>query len=137
MLNEKNFPYYFWVKTIKIVIYIMNRTPTTTVHGMTPKEKFTSKKPNVSHLKMFGCIIYVRVLDDKISKLDPKAKKCIFIKYSLDQKGYRCFNLSTPKLQVSRNVVFDEMVSLYSLMKIIENGEVKNGDVSSNVDQKL
>ncbi len=84
MLNEKNFPYYFWVKTIKIVIYIMNRTPTTTVHGMTPKEKFTSKKPNVSHLKMFGCIIYVRVLDDKISKLDPKAKKCIFIKYSLD-----------------------------------------------------
>jgi hypothetical protein len=38
---------------------------------------------------------------------------------------------------VSRNVVFDEMVSLYSLMKIIENGEVKNGDVSSNVDQKL
>jgi len=84
MLNEKNFPYYFWVKTIKIVIYIMNRTPTTTVHGMTPKEKFTSKKPNVSHLKMFGCIIYVRVLDDKILKLDPKAKKCIFIKYSLD-----------------------------------------------------
>jgi hypothetical protein len=84
MLNEKNFPYYFWVKTIKIVIYIMNRTPTTTVHGMTPKEKFTSKKPNVSHLKMFGCIIYVHVLDDKISKLDPKAKKCIFIKYSLD-----------------------------------------------------
>jgi hypothetical protein len=62
----------------------MNRTPTTTVHGMTPKEKFTSKKPNVSHLKMFGCIIYVRVLDDKISKLDPKAKKCVFIKYSLD-----------------------------------------------------
>ncbi len=54
MLNEKNLPKYFWAKVVAIVIYIMNRTPTTTVHGMTPKEKFTSKKPDVSHLRMFS-----------------------------------------------------------------------------------
>jgi hypothetical protein len=59
---------------------------------MTPEEKFISKKPNVSHLRMFGCIAYVHVLDEKIPKLDPKTKKCIFIGYSLEQKGYRCFN---------------------------------------------
>jgi hypothetical protein len=54
MLNEKNLPKYFWAKVVAIVIYIMNRTPTTTVHGMTPKEKFTSKKLDVSHLRMFS-----------------------------------------------------------------------------------
>jgi hypothetical protein len=36
---------------------------------------------------------------------------------------------------VSRDV-FDEMANWYTLMKIIEDGEVRNGDVSSNVDQE-
>jgi len=111
MLNEKNLPNYFWVEVVATIVYIMNRTPTTTVHGMTPKEKFIGKKPDVSHLKMFGCIAYVHVLDEKRSKLDPKIKKCIFIGYSSEQKGYKCFNPSTRKLQVSRDVMFDEMVN--------------------------
>jgi hypothetical protein len=37
---------------------------------------------------------------------------------------------------MSKNVVFDEMVSWYSTLKIIEDGEVRNGDASSNVEQK-
>jgi hypothetical protein len=77
----------------------MNRTPATTFHGITPKEKFTCKKPNVSHLKVFSCIAYMHdVLDEKKSKLDPKAEKCIFIGYFSEQKGYRCFNPSTQRL---------------------------------------
>ncbi len=82
---------------------------------------------------MFGCITYVHVPDEKRSKLDPKIEKCTFIRYFLEQKGYRCFNPSTWKLQVSRDVVFDEMVLWYSPLKITKDGEVKNGDVSSNV----
>jgi hypothetical protein len=37
---------------------------------------------------------------------------------------------------VSKNVVFDEMVSWYSPLKIIEDGEARNDDVSSNVEQE-
>jgi hypothetical protein len=37
---------------------------------------------------------------------------------------------------VSQDVVFDEMVSWYSPLKVVEDGEAKNGDVSSNVEQK-
>jgi hypothetical protein len=114
----------------------MNQTPTAAVHGMTPEEKFTGKKPDVSHLRVFGCIAYVHVPDEKRSKLDPKAEKCIFIGYSLEQKGYRCFNPSTRKLQVSRDVVFDEMASWYPPLKIVEDGEARNGDVPSKVEQE-
>jgi hypothetical protein len=83
MLNEKNLPNYFWAKTIATIVYVMNRTPTMVIHGMTPKEKFTSKKLDVSHFKVFGCIAYVHVPDEKRSKLDPKVEKCTFIEYSL------------------------------------------------------
>jgi hypothetical protein len=37
---------------------------------------------------------------------------------------------------VSRDVVFDEMVNWYSALKIAEDGEARNGDVSSNVEQE-
>jgi hypothetical protein len=136
MLNEKNLPNYFWVEVVATIIYIMNRTPTTTIHGMTPKEKFISKKPDVLHLKVFGFITYVHVPNEKTSKLDPKVEKCIFIGYSLKQKGCRCFNSSIRKLQVSRDVVFNEMVSWYSPLKITKDGKARNVDVSSNVEQK-
>jgi hypothetical protein len=52
----------------------------------TPKEKFIGKKPNVSHRRMFGSIAYVHILDEKRPKLDLKAEKCIFIKYSWKQR---------------------------------------------------
>ncbi len=78
----------------------------------------------------------MHVPNEKRSKLDPKAKKCIFIRYFLKQKGYRCSNSSTRKLQVNINVVFDEMVSWYPPLKIAENGEARNGDVPSNVEQE-
>jgi hypothetical protein len=86
MLNEKNLPNYFWAEVGATVVYIMNRTPTTVVHGMTPKEKLIGKKPDVSHLRVFNCITYVQVPNEKRSKLDPKAKKCIFNGYSSEQK---------------------------------------------------
>jgi transposase InsO family protein len=95
MLNEKNLPNYFWVEAVATAMYIMNRTPIVTVHGMTPEEKSTCKKPDVSHLIVFGCIAYVHVPDEKRSKLNPKAVKCIFIGYSLEKKRYRCFKPST------------------------------------------
>jgi hypothetical protein len=136
MLNEKNLPNYFWVEAVVTIVYIMNRTPIAIVHGMTHEEKFTGKKPDVSHFRVFGCIAYVHVLEEKRSKLDPKAEKCIFIGYFSEQKGYKCFNPSTRKLQVIKDVVFDEMVSWYSPLKVAEDGEAENGDVSSNVEQE-
>jgi hypothetical protein len=37
---------------------------------------------------------------------------------------------------MSKDIVFDEMVSWYPPLKITEDGEVRNGDVPSNVEQE-
>ena len=78
MLNEKKMPNYFWAEVVATAVYIMNRTPTIAVHGMILEEKYTRRKPNISHLKVFGCTAYVHIPDERRTKLDPKAKKCIF-----------------------------------------------------------
>ena len=111
LMSEKNMPKYFWAKAVHTAIYVMNRTPTTGIHDMTPKERYTCVKSDVSHLKVFGCIAYVHIPDELRKKLDPKVEKCIFIGYSLEQKGYRCYNHVTRQIRVSKDVVFDDLNS--------------------------
>ena len=41
-------------------------------------------------------------------------KKMIFKGYSLEQKGYKCFNPLTRQARINRDVVFDEAASLYA-----------------------
>ena len=67
-----------------------------------------------------GCIAYVHVSDELRTKLDPKAEKCVFIGYPAEKKGYKCYNPVTRKMRVSRDVVFDEMNSLFGVAQSIE-----------------
>ena len=73
----------------------MNRCTPSRVYNITPHEKFYGKKSNLSHVKIFGSITFVHIPDEKHQKLNPKSEKCIFVGYSLEQKGYKCFNPSS------------------------------------------
>lgn len=72
------------------------------------------EKPSVKHFKVFGSVCYVHVPDSKRSKLDSKAKKCIFIGYDDRKKGWKYMDPENHKFTISRNVVFDEISSYYS-----------------------
>ncbi|MCO5571782.1 hypothetical protein L7F22_025530 [Adiantum nelumboides] len=105
---------------------------------MTLEEKFIGKKLDVSHFKVFGCIAYVHVPDELRTKLDPKVKKSIFIGYSIEQKGYKCYNPVTRQVRVSRDVVFDEMATWYADVKVdigadVNKNVVENSDAQSQV----
>ena len=106
-------PHFYWAEAVNTAVYIMNRTPTAAVHDVTPEEKYTGNKPYLAHMKVFGCIAYVHVSDELRTKLNLKAEKCVFIGYSLEKKGYRCYNPSTRDVRVSRDVVFDELACWY------------------------
>ena len=99
---------------------------------VTPKKKYTLRKLDISHFKVFGYIAYVHIPDERRTKLDPKAKTCIFIGYSLHQKGYHSYNPSTRRMQVSR-YVFDEMNCLYGPTKVTKDAYVENGNAAMNV----
>ena len=83
LMSEKNLSHYDLVKVVSTFIYIMNRTLIEIVHDVTLEGNFTSGKPNLAHLKVFGCIIYVHISDELGNKLNIKAKISIFVGYSL------------------------------------------------------
>ena len=45
----------FWAEAINTAAYIRNRI-VTSASGMTPHERWYGRAPDVSHLKVFGCI---------------------------------------------------------------------------------
>ena len=49
-----------------------------------------------------------------VTKLDPKALKCVILGYSRLQKGYRCFSTDLNKYLLSTDVVFSEDTSFFS-----------------------
>ena len=64
------------------------------VHKVMAHERYYGKKPDLSHTWIFGAIPYVHIPDEKPQKLDPNSEKCILVGYSLEQKGYKCYNPS-------------------------------------------
>lgn len=101
----------FWAEAVATVVYLINRSPTKALNGMTPEEAWTGKKPSVAHLKVFGCLAYAHVPKDLRTKLAPKSVKCIFLGYYAGSKSYRLFNLDTKKVIRSRDVIFHEKIA--------------------------
>ena len=108
MMKGKNFPKSFWVEACNTTVYILNRSYTKAVKGMTPLQAFSGKKPSTAHLRIFGCECFVHVPNANKTKWDPKSSKCIFLGYSEEEKGYHLYNSITKKVIVSRDVVFNE-----------------------------
>ena len=75
---------------------------------MTPEEAWSGRKPTVDHFRIFGCIAYAHIPNEKMRKPENKGEKCIFLGVSDKSKAYKLFNPSTMKIIISRDVVFDE-----------------------------
>ncbi|CAL0313812.1 unnamed protein product [Lupinus luteus] len=75
---------------------------------MTPEEAWKGHKPSVEHFRIFGCIAYAHVPDQKRKKLDDKGEKCVFLGVSEASKAYKLYNPLTKMIVTSRDVIFDE-----------------------------
>lgn len=58
---------------------------------------------------VFACAAYIYVPKDKRKKLDPKAKKGIYLGYSTTRKGYCPYDQKTSSIIHSSDVVFNEL----------------------------
>ena len=88
-------------------MYVQNRIRGTTIRK-TPFESWYKRKPDVSHLRVFGSTAYVHIPKSLRQKLDAKSQKLLFVGYSETQKAYRFFDRKTRRIIVSRDAIFSE-----------------------------
>jgi hypothetical protein len=108
LLKEKNLSNMFWVEVVACSVYLLNRSPTTSLKMKVPQEAWSGTKLNVAHLRTFGCIAYAHIPSELRKKLDDKSEKCIFNGYSETSKACRLYNPITKKLILSKDVKFME-----------------------------
>ena len=86
-------------------MYILNWCYTKAVKGMKPQQAYSSKNSSCSYFKVPGCECFAHVLDAQSTKLDSKSKKCIFLGYRVESKGYRLYDYESKKIIVNCDVV--------------------------------
>jgi len=109
MINEMKLPKYFWADGINTTCHVLNRVIIRPTLDKTPYELLKGRKPNLSHLRVFGCKCFVlNNGKDKLDKFDAKADDGIFLGYSSNSKAYRVLNKRTLTVEESIHIAFDE-----------------------------
>jgi hypothetical protein len=98
----------YWVDALATVTYLINRLPTKTLGPSTPYFALHATHPSYHELRVFGCACYPNLTATTPHKLAPRSTLCVFFGYSLDHKGYRCLDLTSNRVIMSRHVTFDE-----------------------------
>jgi len=109
MLLHANLPKAHWAEALNTAVYLANRTPTSSLPDhKTPYEAWHGKKPDIQHLRVFGCTVWV--VDHKPKgKMDPRGWRGTFMGYGNGKNQYRVWNGRT--VLIRRDVVFDETVN--------------------------
>jgi hypothetical protein len=100
----------FWKLAIEAAIHTYNVQPSSVQNWKTPDEIWEGEKPDVSHLRTFGCLAYVHVHKKKRVKTDPKSKSMIFVGYEPGTKAWRFWDPEAHTVVVLRDAQFDETV---------------------------
>ena len=101
MLKGAGMPDNLWAEALSTAALIMNRVPTSRHKDTTPYEMWYGEKPDLSHLRAFGCVTFFKDLSRQ-GKLDAMAKKGFLVGYSPRCKSiYRIYD------QVCRQSVRD------------------------------
>ena len=92
LLLEHGLPKMVWSEAIPTAAYLRNVTVAAD-QVLTPYELFHGDKPDVSHLRVYGCKATVHVNADERDKLDAVSEEHAMVGYSFTSKAYRLLRL--------------------------------------------
>ncbi|WZZ36046.1 hypothetical protein YC2023_019447 [Brassica napus] len=113
MMFHTNVPKRFWGDAVVSACYLINRIPTKVLQDISPFQVLNKIKPQIDHLRVFGCVCYVLIPGEQRNKLEAKSAKGMFIGYTHAQKGYKCYIPESRRVMVSRDVKFVESKGYY------------------------
>ncbi|KAG7582977.1 Zinc finger CCHC-type [Arabidopsis suecica] len=108
ILKHMRVPNFLWGEAVRHSTYLLNRIATRSLKDKTPYEMLRSKVPSINHLRVFGCIGYVKTEKPHLRKLDDRSRVLVHLGTEPGSKAYRLYDPQNKKAVVSRDVVFDE-----------------------------
>ncbi|XP_015963386.1 uncharacterized protein LOC107487279 [Arachis duranensis] len=117
LIFHSSLPKCFWTYAVKHVVHLINIQPSHFLKNKVPFEIIFGTLANLSNLKIFGCLAYASTMVHGRTKLDPRARRCIFLGFREGTKGYILFDLNSKNIFTSRNVIFYEDFFSYNKIK--------------------
>jgi hypothetical protein len=112
VIHDQDLPMCLWEEATMAVVYVQNLLSHSALGFKTPEEMFTGKKLEVSHLKIFGCPVFIHIPKEKRNKLEPSGKKGIFVGYCEVSKAFIIYIPGHHHIEISRDVTIDEDATL-------------------------
>jgi hypothetical protein len=113
MMITSSLPSHFWAEAISTSVYLINIQPSAALQGGIPLECLSGRSPDYSMLRLFGCVCYVLLAPRECTKLTAQPVECVFLGYSDEHKGYRCWDPVGHRMRISHDVTFDETCPFY------------------------
>jgi hypothetical protein len=108
LLIHSGAPTTFWAEALNTATHLINRRPCRATRTLTPHELLLGVPPRYDELHVFGCLCFPNLIAMALHKISPRSTACVFLGYPRDHRGYRCFDLASRRIIMSRHVVFDE-----------------------------
>ena len=135
LLLDARLPAVFWAEAVQTVAYLHARSPSPSNKGKTPFEMIYNEKPELHHLRRFGCLAYklVPLPQRGEKKFGRRSQECIMLGYvHQTTKIWRLWNQSTKQVVQVSDARFDEgkLVSLVAgpdvLRTVLKENETMN-----------
>jgi histone deacetylase 1/2 len=110
LLAHASMPLKFWDEAFLTATFLINLLPSKVINSETPVERLLHTKPNYDSLRIFGCACWPNLRPYNKRKLAYRSTQCVFLGYSPLHKGVKCLDITTGRMYISRDVVFDENV---------------------------
>jgi histone deacetylase 1/2 len=106
--------------------YLINLVPSKVINNVSPVEHLLETKPDYKSLRVFGCACWPNLRPYNSRKLAFRSKQCVFLGYSPRHKGVKCLEISTGRVYISRDVVFDENVFPFASLHPNAGAQLRN-----------
>lgn len=136
LLAHASMPLKFWDEAFLTATFLINRLPTRVIDNKSPLERLFNISPDYSTLRVFGCACWPHLRPYNKHKLSFRSKECVFLGYSPLHKGYKCLDLSSGRVYISRDVIFDESIFPFAKQLTTSSHIDSSGSsVNSSVDR--
>ena len=108
MLHDQGLPLHLLAEACNTAVYVQNHCPHKILGMSTSEEAYSSKMPDISHLRIFVSPVYMHVRKDARKKLELTTEVWIFVGYTDTPHNYHVYLPDSRKTIVQWDIKFQE-----------------------------